>query len=54
MSGRGHGPERRERWGKGRALAACSVEMGRGAVCGRLVPQDCVLRSEMVEVVETR
>jgi len=34
---RGHGLDRRER-GEGRALAH-SVEMGRGAVCGRSVVQ---------------
>jgi len=36
---RGHEPDRRER-GEGRA-PACSVEMGRGAVCDRLVVQCC-------------
>jgi len=54
MGGRGHGSERREREGKGRALAARSVEMGRGAVCSRSVLRDCVLSSEMVEGVEMR
>jgi len=45
---------REEREGRAECQHAHSVETGRGMVCGHSVPQDHVLRSKMVEAVETR